>query len=172
MKLRTLIALLVVPACLVGVAACGDDSSTDALTLKDPWARVTAPGQTAGAAYLTIESKDGDTLTKASVPASVAGMAQLHETTHGSASGGDSMDKSDSMDKTDTTAGGGMGGMQGMKEVPSIAIPAGEAVVLKPGGYHIMLMDLKAPIKDGQTFPVTLTFTKAGTKTVDAVARP
>ncbi len=167
MKLRTLIALLVVPACLVGVAACGDDSSTEALTLKDPWSRVTAPGQTAGAVYLTIESKDGDTLTKASVPASIAGMAQLHETTHDSASGGDSMGK------TGTTDSGGMGGgMQGMKEVPSIAIPAGEAVVLKPGGYHIMLMELKAPIKDGQKFPVTLTFTKAGTKTVDAVARP
>ncbi len=70
MKLRTLIALLVVPACLVGVAACGDDSSTDALSLKDPWSCVTAPGQTAGAVYLTIESKDGDTMTKASVPAS------------------------------------------------------------------------------------------------------
>lgn len=171
MKLRTLIALLVVPACLVGVTACGDDSSTDALSLKDPWSRVTAPGQTAGAVYLTIESKDGDTVTKASVPASIAGMAQLHETTKDSGSG--SGDMTGSMDKTETTDSGAMaGGMQGMKEVPSIAIPAGEAVELKPGGYHIMLMELKAPIKDGQKFPVTLTFTKAGTKTVDAVARP
>jgi hypothetical protein len=61
--------------------------------------------------------------------------------------------------------------MKGMKEVEMIDLPAGEAVQLKPGGYHVMLMKLKAPITAGMTVPVTLTFEKAGRVTVDAVAK-
>jgi len=112
---------------------------------------VTAPQEKNGAAYMTISSTDGDTLTAVSVPASVAGEAQLHET---------------------TTSGGSMsGGMKGMKEVSSITIPAGGSVTLKPGGYHVMLMDLAKPIAAGATVPLTLTFQKAGTVKVDAPAR-
>jgi copper(I)-binding protein len=58
-----------------------------------------------------------------------------------------------------------------MKEVDMIDLPAGEAVQLKPGGYHVMLMKLKAPITKGMTVPVTLTFEQAGQVTVDAVAK-
>jgi copper(I)-binding protein len=50
-----------------------------------------------------------------------------------------------------------------MRQVDAVPLPAGQAVVLSPGGYHIMLMDLKAPLVAGQSFPLTLTFEKAGT---------
>jgi copper(I)-binding protein len=48
------------------------------------------------------------------------------------------------------------GGVMKMRAIPSVALPAGKAVDLKPGGYHVMLMDLKAQVKDGDTVPVTL----------------
>jgi copper(I)-binding protein len=48
------------------------------------------------------------------------------------------------------------GGVMKMRAIPSLALPAGKAVDLKPGGYHVMLMDLKGQVKDGDTVPVTL----------------
>lgn len=167
MKRITTIAAALVATASLGLAACGSDddttttaASTKAVTVTAPWARVTAAEVKTSAAYMTIASKDGDVLTKASVPASIAGMAQLHETT----TSGESMD-GESMDSGSTSA------MKGMKEVSSITIPAGGSVQLKPGGYHIMLMELAKPIAAGDTVPVTLTFEKAGEVTVDAVAR-
>ena len=53
-----------------------------------------------------------------------------------------------------------------MQEVDEIALPAGEAVELKPGGYHIMLMKLAAPLKTGTSIVVTLTFKSGATETV------
>ena len=168
MKRMTTIAAVLVAAATFGLAACGSDddttttaASTEAVTVTAPWARVTAAEAKTSAAYMTIASKDGDVLTKASVPASIAGMAQLHETT----TSGESMDSMDEMDDDSMTA------MKGMKEVAKIDIPAGGSVQLKPGGYHIMLMELAKPIAAGDTVPVTLTFEKAGEVTVDAVAR-
>jgi len=54
-----------------------------------------------------------------------------------------------------------------MRPVAGIDLPAGQAVTLQPGGLHIMLVDLAKPLKAGQTFPLTLTFEKAGSKTVN-----
>ena len=163
--------LSIAAAGVLAVAGCGSDDSTDSstaasgdTTVTDAWARVTTPTQTDGAAYMTIQSPDGDTLTGASVPSSVASEAQLHETTEeGSMDSTESMDSSDSMDHGDA--------MMGMKEVDQIDIPAGESVALEPGGYHIMLMDLAEPIEEGDTITVTLEFEQAGEIEVDATAR-
>jgi hypothetical protein len=54
-----------------------------------------------------------------------------------------------------------------MRPVTGVDIPAGQPVSLAPGGLHIMLMGLKKPLKAGEKFPLTLTFDKAGTRTVD-----
>lgn len=145
----------------LGLAACGSDSGTDtaSIDVTGAWTRVTAPKQTNGAVYLTISSQDGDTLTQASVPKSIAGMAELHETTGSMGSDGGSMSTTE------------MDSMKGMKQVDSIPIPAGKTVKLEPGGYHIMLMELVKPITAGEKVPVTLTFAKAGTLTFDAAAR-
>lgn len=158
-------------AAMLAVAGCGTDDSSDGTTaaagetsVSDAWARVTTPTQTTGAVYMTIESPDGDTLTGASVPGSVAAEAQLHETT-----GEDPMDAGDSMDSTGSMDSGDP--MMGMHEVDHVEIPAGGSLTLEPGGYHIMLMDLAKPIESGDTIPVTLELENAGEIEVDATAR-
>lgn len=155
---------------VLAIAGCGSDDSSDDTTaasdetsVSDAWARVTTPTQTTGAVYMTIESPDGDTLTGASVPSSVAAEAQLHETTDEGSDAGDSMDSTGSMDSGDP--------MMGMHEVDRVEIPAGGTLMLEPGGHHIMLMDLAKPIASGDTIPVTLELEKAGEIEVDATAR-
>lgn len=153
------------------LAACGssDSSSDPAVQVSDAWARTTAPTQTEGAVYMTIESADGDRLVGAQVPASVAAKAEIHESMEKSGETGDS---EEGMESGDTAAGGGEDhGMMTMKEVGEVEIPAGETVKLEPGGFHIMLMHLKGPIEAGETIPVTLDFEKDGTVKVDATAK-
>lgn len=55
-----------------------------------------------------------------------------------------------------------------MRPVESIAVPAGETVSLKPGGYHVMLLDLVKPLVIGESFDLTVTFAEAGEQTVKA----
>jgi periplasmic copper chaperone A len=146
---------LLFPA-LVLLAAAGDASS---IQIDHPWARATAGMSTTGAAYLTItDNGPPDELTGASTP--VAATADLHETT--SDSGGSSMNG--------MNMGGmnmsGMGGAMKMRPVASIALPTGKPVTLTPGGYHVMMTGLKAPLKQGDTFPLTLRFAHAPPQTV------
>jgi periplasmic copper chaperone A len=60
-----------------------------------------------------------------------------------------------------------------MRPLAGLDIPAGQPVTLKPGGEHIMLLDLNGPLREGQSFPLTLTFEKAGTREVSvAIEKP
>lgn len=170
----TALALLGATAVL-GLAACGssDDSSTSTgsasstgVKVTNAWARVTPETAKTGAAYMTISSPDGDTLTGVSVPSSIAGMAQLHETTGTMDSSSESMDSGD-----DSMSSSSSSKTMGMKEVSEIKIPAGGSVTLKPGGYHVMLIDLVKPLEVGQEIELTLTFEKAGDQTVTAEVR-
>lgn len=180
MSIRRMLVLTAAVLAMGGlVAACGSNDTTsesDRISVSDPWTRITTPTATTGAVYMSLESPDEDKLTKASVPASIAGKAEIHETIGGDEAGG--MDQGDnSMDEMDNMEQGGemddtmSGGMMGMREISSLTLPAGEEVTLEPGGYHIMLMDLAGPISEGDTVPVTLTFEKAGEITVEAEAR-
>lgn len=108
------------------------------LKIGHPWSRETAPGQSAGGGFLTITNngKLADRLTSATSPA--AAQVQIH-----------------SMSMT--------GGVMRMRELPDgLDIPAGMTVALKPGGYHIMLIGLKAPLKQGTMVPAELNFQRAG----------
>lgn len=152
--------------CAVAIGACGDDdesgsqsASSGGVEITDAWSRVTAPSAKAGAVYMTISAQDGDTLTKAAVPTSIAGTTEIHETSAAHGSMGDDAVGDDKM------------GAMTMKPVSSIEIPAGEDVQLEPGGYHVMLLELADPITDGETIPVTLTFEQAGEVEVEATAR-
>lgn len=165
---------LFVPVLLAG---CGNDDkaaettttakaagTSSAPKVTDVWAR---PGTAGGnsAIYMTIAGgPDGEKLTKVAVPADVAASADLHETTTeapsttmagGAMSDGSSTTAMAGMGGASTTMGGAMMGMQPVKE---ITIPAGGTVTLEPGGYHVMVMDLKQELKAGDTIPVTLTF--------------
>jgi copper(I)-binding protein len=126
-------------ALILLLAAAGAMAQTADIQIKDAWARATPGAAQTAAAYVTIVSAAGDRLTAASTP--VAQKAELHTMT---------------MD----------GSVMKMRQVDDIDLPAGKTVTLKPGGYHIMLTGLTQPLTEGQTFPLTLTFEKAGTREV------
>lgn len=98
-------------------------------TVKDPWVRGTVAGQKATGMFAQITSKSGGKLVSAASP--VAGVVEIHEM---------------AMD----------GNVMKMRAVPAVDLPAGKSVDLKPGGYHVMLMDLKKDLKPGETVPMTL----------------
>jgi copper(I)-binding protein len=171
----------------VPLAACGDDDDDDAsTTTADPstaseasgasialdgaWARTSPAMATAGAVYVEI-TNDGDVddaLVGVSVDASLAGKAELHETT----AADDTMDDDGVGEGSGSTMGDDMGGgMMQMQPVDEIPVPAGETVSLEPGGYHIMLLDLAAPLEVGSTIEVTLSFAEAGEMVLEAEVR-
>lgn len=116
----------------------------DEIEVKDAWVREVPPASTVTAAYLKIENK-GDKADKLTgVSSDIAGKAQIHTT---------SVD-----DK-------GVAKMEMQKE---IEIPAGETVVLEPGGTHIMLIDLKEPVMGKDEVELDLTFENAGEVEVEA----
>jgi copper(I)-binding protein len=155
--------LLAVVAGTALFASCGSDdsSSSSAPEITKVWARTSPMETSLGAVYMTISSKDGDELTDVSVDSSIAAMAQIHEMVMASAETDVSMPM--------TTEA--MSGEMVMQEVDSIVIDAGGSVDLMPGGYHIMLMEIAAPLELGAKFDVTLTFAKAGKVTVTAEVR-
>lgn len=120
------------------------------LTVDGAWARTSPSATTKGAVYLQITNgtDTDDALVKAAVDPSVAAMVEIHE-----------------------TKAAEEGGMMQMAPVDEIPVPAGEIVSLEPGGYHIMLMDLAAPLETGATIEVTLTFEGAGEVVVEAEVR-
>ena len=155
--------LLAVVAGTALFASCGSDdsSSNSAPEITKVWARTSPMETSLGAVYMTISSKDGDELTDVSVDSSIAAMAQIHEMVMASA-------ETDTEMPMTTEA---MSGEMVMQEVDSIVIDAGGSVDLMPGGYHIMLMEIAAPLELGTKFDVTLTFAKAGKVTVTAEVR-
>ena len=123
-------------------AALAHDVKLGALTIDHPWARAT-PGQAKnGAAFVTIHNggANGDQLVSAA--AEVAKRIELHTHMH-------------------------KDGVMQMREVEAIEVPANGMATLKPGGYHVMLIGLHAPLKEGERFPLTLTFKEAGSVTVE-----
>ena len=99
-------------------------------TVKDPWVRGTVAQQKASGAFFQITSTAGGKLASVSSPA--AGVVEIHEM---------------SMD----------GSTMKMRALPKgLDLPAGRTVELKPGGYHVMLMDLKAPLKAGESVDLSL----------------
>lgn len=142
---RSLFAALAL-ALLVPAAATAADVRLGDLSIEQPWARASVAAN--GAAYMTIRTSgaEADRLIGAASP--VATTVELH--TH--------LVEGDVMR---------------MRPVKAIEVNVGEPAVLQPGGLHVMLIGLKAPLKAGDSFPLTLTFEKAGTVTVDvAVTAP
>jgi copper(I)-binding protein len=142
------------------VSCGGSDSAPDTtavttpvITVSGQWARTSPDATDMGAAYLTINSDTDDSLVSAMVDSSVAAMAEIHEMVPVESE----MSTESTMDSSAMT----------MQEVDQIDIVAGTPLELKPGGYHVMLMKLVKPLLTGETFKVTLTFTKAGAVVVD-----
>ena len=124
----------------IGIAFSGtalaQTASVGAIKIENAYTRATVPGQQVAGGFMKIENKGAtDQLLSASSPA--AGEVQLHEM---------------AMD----------GNVMKMRQVKDIAVPAGGAVELKPGGLHLMFMNIKAPLAAGESVPVKLKFAKAG----------
>jgi copper(I)-binding protein len=131
-----------IAAAYMGIAVLSSQAyaqavKVDAVSVSDAYTRATAPGQQVAGGFLKIQNKGNapDQLIAAS--SSAAGEVQLHEM---------------AME----------GNVMKMRQVKDIAIPANGAVELKPGGYHLMFLNLKGPFVAGETIPVKLKFAKAG----------
>lgn len=110
------------------------------------WARATVQGQKATGAFMKLTAPQATRLVAVSTP--VAGVAEIHEM------------------KMD-------GGVMKMRAMPDLNLPANQSVELKPGGYHLMLMDLKAPLLKDSSVALTLTFKDAkGVETKQQISVP
>jgi copper(I)-binding protein len=107
------------------------------VVIETPWARATAPGAKVAGGYMVIRNQGaaGDRLVSASSPASAK--VELHVTMNDN-------------------------GVMKMREVPGYDVPAKGAFELKPGGAHLMFVQIKRPFKEGEKVPVKLKFEKAG----------
>ena len=116
------------------------------VVVTDAWVRGTVPGQRGTGAFMQLTSAADVTLVGVASP--VARIAEIHEMTQ-------------------------EGSMMRMRAVGKLALPAGKAITLSPGGYHVMLMDLVQPLREGQSIPVTLTFAdKEGRTTTQEIKAP
>lgn len=176
------------------LAACGDDDETaqvsgDATpvteaqtTTTEPagtievagaWARTSPAIATAGAAYLDITNGTDvdDVLLEASVDPSVAAKVELHETTTADDAEAPGEGMAGEMGEGETATSMAGSPMMQMVPVDEIPVPAGETVVLEPGGLHLMVLDLAEPLEVGTTIDITLTFQEAGDVVVTAEVR-
>jgi periplasmic copper chaperone A len=100
-----------------------------AVTVNEAWVRATVPGQSVAAGYMKLRSGEPATLVGIRTP--LAPEAEVHEMSM-------------------------QGGVMKMRPVNRLALPAGRVVELKPGGYHLMLMNVRKPLKTGDKVPLTL----------------
>ncbi|KXZ59835.1 hypothetical protein Bravens_00050 [Brevibacterium ravenspurgense] len=150
MKLRkTLMAALA--AATLTLAGCGGGdtatSAADALKIDEPWAKAVPQDKGMTGVFATIENEGKETITITGAESDVAGKVELHETT-----------------------GDGKGGMSMKEKEGGFELAAGDTLELKPGGDHIMLMDLKQDIEPGEEIKITVK-TSAGDFDLTAPAR-
>jgi len=99
------------------------------VAVKDAWIRATVPAQKATGAFMQLQAAADSKLVAVSSP--IARVVEVHEMAM-------------------------QNDVMRMRQVPALALPAGRPVDLKPGGYHLMLLDLKRPAKEGETVPLSL----------------
>ena len=131
--------------CLTSLAgsASAQPAQSAAVTVTEAWSRATTGAAQTAAIYVTVTAGQPDRLTGASTPA--AATTELHQSRM-------------------------EGGVMQMRAVPDgLPVSPGSPIHMAPGGYHLMLMGLKRPLRQGDHVPVTLTFDHAGTITADAI---
>jgi periplasmic copper chaperone A len=129
------------------VPALAHETSNAGVTVAHPWARATPGGATVGAAYLEIKTAAGVDDTLVSISSPIAGRVELH--TH-------------LME----------GDIMKMRRVENLPLKSETSTVLQPRGDHVMLMDLKQPLKEGDLIKLVLTFAKAGPLEIEATVEP
>jgi hypothetical protein len=141
--LRRAAAAMAVAGLVAGAAsgrdACAAEFKAGDISIEQPWSRATPGGAKVASGYLTIKNNAATPDRLVSATAEIAGRAEIHQ-----------------MSMTD--------GMMKMRQLTDgLPIPAEGSVALEPASYHLMFVDLKKPLKEGETFSGTLAFAKAGT---------
>ena len=143
--MKNLTSMLAAAAALLAVAAApaeAQETKAGDLVITQPWSRATPAGAKVAGGYLTIENKGSAPDRLVSGAGDVAGKVEIHEMAMNN-------------------------GVMTMRPLDKgLTIEPGKTVKLAPGGYHLMLMDLKGPLKQGEKVPVTLEFEKAGKVTL------
>ena len=116
-------------AFFLAASLMGAAAHAQTVEVKDAWARSTVPGQKASGAFMKLTAREGTRLVGASSP--VAGVTEVHEM------------------KME-------GDIMRMRAIAGLDLPAGQTVELKPGGYHVMLLDLKTALRKDSSIPLTL----------------
>lgn len=145
MKIIRRIVLISVSLLIFALPACspaaGGVSVSDAWARPSPGDEMTSMGGVNGGAFMTIRNNGSQPDTLIGAESSAARVVEIHETTMS-------------------------GDVMRMQQVESLEIPAGGEVLLQPGGYHIMLIDLQQSLAPGDTIEITLVFQQAGRVTV------
>ena len=129
------------------IAASASSMAAQApIVASGAWVREPVPGRLTTAAFVVIENPGSDDIQIVSAASSVAGNVELHEMVR-------------------------EGDMMKMAPVKSITVPANGTVELKPGGLHIMLFNLKQPLKEGDVVPITLSTNRGWTVRVQAAVK-
>ena len=143
--------IFLIAALSAGLAGTGPTPSQSqdagpALTIKEPWSRATPGGAKVAAGYLVVEN--GGTVPDRLLggSAEIAGAVEFHETVMAD-------------------------GVARMRPLADLEIKPGDRIAFKPGGYHIMFVDLKRPLREGERFQGALRFERAGTVPVTYVVR-
>lgn len=118
----------------------------DSLRIADAYVRSSGSAAQAAAAFMTLQNAGPGADRLLSASTLVAGTVELHTVVK-------------------------EGDVMRMRAVPAIDLPAGQAVMLKPGGFHIMLMDLRRSLNPGESVDITLVFEKSGTRTISVPVR-
>lgn len=132
-----MLAALLLACALVATTLSAHEYALKSLRIDHPFARATPPGAKTGGVFVTVENTGTQSDRLIGVSSPVAGGADLHEM------------------KVDA-------GVMKMRGVAALEVKPGETLELKPGGYHVMLSELRQPLKLGDKFPLTLRFENAG----------
>jgi periplasmic copper chaperone A len=122
---------------LLGAVTPASAQSPNTIAIKEAWSRATPGGAKVGAGYVTIENTGGTADRLLGAESEVAVRVEIHETSES-------------------------GGVSRMTPVEALAVAPGARLEFKPGGYHLMLVDLKRPLKQGERFAGVLRFEAAG----------
>lgn len=118
-------------------------TAADSITVESPEVRSTPPGQKITGAFMTLKNTSATDIELIAAQSEIADVTEIHES-------------------------GMKDGMMFMNKVEKISVPANGTAELKPGGFHIMLIDLKNPLPNGEKANITLTFSDNSQKTVEA----